>query len=577
MLCRQLYKLFYWALAAFAMLCTMPAHATNIAISCHLSTADDVTIRKVEELTQGANCHDSGEATKGPIVWLRYNAERWQDTGPPQSLIAPITKMGTITAYAQDRDGTLRSQVMSLDDGTALAGGSVFTLPLPPVTDQTKAVFLRLERPWNNAVMGNTTLSTEPGGENWPIQKLVFYAILFGIFCAPLLFDIATYWALRHPLSLWHGGMVLAGQSNVLLFSGLFAMFVNVPVVYLAKGNGLTIALAGAMAAMFASNLIERKALDRRLRRGLVYAGLTALIIPGVITLHPPFLNYTAHQLFYIGFIPLVIIMPVALIQALLRGSRSAKYLIVSWIPILLSCVERIIRGLGFYEAPAFLDELFYFSLAGEVIVSAIGMADFFLTLRVQRDKALSRARTQENLAGRDPLTGLMNRRAIEPRFAELSAEGFTTFALLDLDRFKSINDQHGHSVGDDVLRAAAKALNPDEDTLVMRLGGEEFLMLLRGRNARQRAEHRRQALPIQISRSVPGLERPVTASMGMVEGAMETMASTSFSEIYERADKLLYEAKQAGRNRTLSEKHTLFSPPKRESRTQPGSQRPAA
>jgi diguanylate cyclase (GGDEF)-like protein len=204
-------------------------------------------------------------------------------------------------------------------------------------------------------------------------------------------------------------------------------------------------------------------------------------------------------------------------------------------------------------------NDLFHFGIALECIATALGVADRFMNIRLERDKAVSEARLSETLSERDPLTGLMNRRAIEPCFADLRRQGFDTFALIDLDRFKSVNDSHGHAVGDDVLRAVARAFEPDQDVMAMRLGGEEFVLLLRGKDAVSRAERRRMAIPARVSAEVPGLDRMVTASMGLIELPERAHEQTTFNQLYVRADRLLYEAKEAGRNRSIFERVMAF------------------
>jgi diguanylate cyclase (GGDEF)-like protein len=157
-----------------------------------------------------------------------------------------------------------------------------------------------------------------------------------------------------------------------------------------------------------------------------------------------------------------------------------------------------------------------------------------------------------------------MNRRAIEARFEELLAQGFDTFALVDLDRFKAINDLHGHQVGDAALIACASAIRPgnDRDSIAVRLGGEEFVMLLRGERTLERAEALRQAIPMRIAQDVPGLELPVTASMGVIVISRANRHAMQFAEFYARADALMYEAKASGRNRLAYERLTVFNEP---------------
>ena len=92
-------------------------------------------------------------------------------------------------------------------------------------------------------------------------------------------------------------------------------------------------------------------------------------------------------------------------------------------------------------------------------------------------------------------------------------------------------------------------------------MGGEEFLLLLRGRNAKLRAERHRVAISGRIADDVDGLDRPITASMGLIEVPASVMPNASFSELYDLADRLLYQAKQAGRNRTISERLKVFVP----------------
>lgn len=250
--------------------------------------------------------------------------------------------------------------------------------------------------------------------------------------------------------------------------------------------------------------------------------------------------------------------------------SLSSYGLVFSYAVMALSFAARVGEGLAFFgEFTSYLphDAMLRLHLLVAVVHTSSSGA-FALSiayeraathLRRERDLARSRAVALGQLAERDALTGLMNRRAIEPRFSELRQAGFNTVAVLDLDHFKAVNDRHGHGTGDQALRAAARALSPDADCLVARLGGEEFMLMLRGKNARHRAEERRQSIGKRIAAEVAELEREVTASMGLIELPRYNMAELGFEQLYSIADRLLYEAKAGGRNRTVTEKMTLF------------------
>jgi diguanylate cyclase (GGDEF)-like protein len=154
-----------------------------------------------------------------------------------------------------------------------------------------------------------------------------------------------------------------------------------------------------------------------------------------------------------------------------------------------------------------------------------------------------------------DPLTGLLNRAALDARVLEIEEQahltgGAVSLIVLDLDRFKGVNDNHGHERGDAVLRDVAyeirKSLRSFE--LVYRIGGEEFLVLLPGvdlSEALEIAERVRHS----VEESRPG-DLDLTLSAGV---ATDAGGHISYESLFRAADAALLEAKRDGRNRVAT------------------------
>lgn len=170
---------------------------------------------------------------------------------------------------------------------------------------------------------------------------------------------------------------------------------------------------------------------------------------------------------------------------------------------------------------------------------------------RQQRARAAELAETAE----RDPLTGLGNRRHLDRRCSALlpaaeQAGQPLALAVIDIDRFKSINDHHGHAGGDRVLVAMAQLLreNTRTDDVLVRHGGEEFVIVLPGMGlsrATEVCERLRHRIATHPWVGAEGANFIVTVSIGLVAAPPYELAA-----LMERADAALFRAKRGGRNR---------------------------
>jgi diguanylate cyclase (GGDEF)-like protein len=157
-----------------------------------------------------------------------------------------------------------------------------------------------------------------------------------------------------------------------------------------------------------------------------------------------------------------------------------------------------------------------------------------------------------------DQLTGMLNRAALNagtPELGHQAAQRGEPVALIlgDLDRFKSINDEHGHAVGDAVLREIAYRLRKQMRAFdsIYRYGGEEFVNLLPGIDGWGAFEVAERLCESVRSEPVEGL--PVTMSLGVaVIGEGETW---SFDRLFDDADRALYDAKRGGRDRVAQQR----------------------
>jgi two-component system cell cycle response regulator len=207
-----------------------------------------------------------------------------------------------------------------------------------------------------------------------------------------------------------------------------------------------------------------------------------------------------------------------------------------------------------------------------------MGVNDY-LVRPVDRNELVARVRTQLRrkryadrlrhnfqlsleMAITDQLTGLYNRRYMENHLASLVEKAVSggkpvSFLIMDIDYFKSINDTHGHNVGDEVLRefATRVASNVRGIDLACRYGGEEFVVVMPDTDrtfAYMVAERLRQEVadqPFKVSTADGQIDITISIGVSMTEGADDTP-----EKLIKRADQALYRAKGEGRNRVVAD-----------------------
>lgn len=260
---------------------------------------------------------------------------------------------------------------------------------------------------------------------------------------------------------------------------------------------------------------------------------------------------------------------------SVLSSDDGPRLAIIDWVMPGLDGVEvcRRVRELG--GAYRYLLLLTGKRAASDVIEALDAGADDFLSkpfdpleLRARlgagrrivmlQEELIAAREALRNLAVRDALTGLLNRRgieeAIERELARAAREGGSVgVVIVDIDHFKQVNDRHFHTGGDHVLRAVAQRFESHLRTadVLGRLGGEEFLLLLPGCDTALSvlAAERLCAATSSEPFEVPTGERVrVTASFGVASTELVGLADSA--SLIDAADRALYLAKSSGRNR---------------------------
>ena len=241
----------------------------------------------------------------------------------------------------------------------------------------------------------------------------------------------------------------------------------------------------------------------------------------------------------------------------LLPNLRFSRYLLTALIllmPVVLISLESVL-GDWIYRYPddqARLIDL-SFSYIVVALVLLLIMAAYGKMYRLERDRAHDLALKLENLANRDSLTGLYNRRALKHLYEQWPLEQDAhSLALVDLDHFKQLNDQNGHGYGDEVLQHFAQQfedLAEQTQGVSCRHGGEEFILVFK--QPLEQAKTSLEALLNQVQQS-PLAHGVTTFSAGLVE----LKKDETLEQAIQRADQCMYQAKYSGRNQICSASH---------------------
>lgn len=384
-----------------------------------------------------------------------------------------------------------------------------------------------------------------------PMESAESNAVLAGLYgafgglCLSLLItNLALFGALRHRFQLAYCTMVAALMVYALSSSGALAWILpGLANNDRLRVNYVSLALSAVAALAFARSFFEPRVFAGAIAR--CATAVTALLIASttLFVLGAPWQVKLLDQFYAVSFVGLVLLAPPALWRAWRQRSNYLWLFGVAWlVPIALATL-RIGSNFGLVHWSFWVDNSTLFAMAVEALTSSLAIAYRIRLLSRERDEARQQEMAARLLADTDPLTGLLNRRAFLSR--AIGREGDQCLLILDIDHFKRVNETIGHDGGDEVLRVLARALRAatPPGALVARFGGEEFVMVCAADAAPNPAalldRLRAERMPFDIR---------VTSSLGACTGPLTR--ETEWKALYRHADRALFAAKAAGRDR---------------------------
>ncbi|WP_299310066.1 GGDEF domain-containing protein [uncultured Croceicoccus sp.] len=362
--------------------------------------------------------------------------------------------------------------------------------------------------------------------------------------------------AMRSGSAAWQG----AWAACVLVWGLIWSQMILAFVPGLAGRTSAQIATFLACLAIFLAtasvvSAIREARVPRALRR--ITAGTGALIglsgIPLALMRTGP-LHLLAN---IVGILVLgvLVLCAACIVVAWRRGHAPAISLGRAWaVPMLALGSVQVFDTQGMFWGGG-SQVIVLYAAAWQTLWLAISTTAKYAHLRNERDRARSAEAIAYRMARQDALTGLGNRlhfiEAAEAMFGAGAGVSPVALLLIDVDRFKAINDGFGHDVGDEVLRCIADTLRRTSPAgfPVARMGGEEFVILTHGLAGGPLAAfaERVRAAVAECRHDVLGDgSRRITVSIGVAE----TRGQTAYDTLYRMADQALYAAKEAGRNR---------------------------
>ncbi len=380
----------------------------------------------------------------------------------------------------------------------------------------------------------------------WRQHKRLFDGICYGILIALLVYNLVLAGIFRDATYGFYIGQCAFALLTLASFNGHAAHYLwgHWP-WWQERGNVVLPGLWLIFGTLFARSFLDTRrlpGLDRLLLSLALLAALAALLgLGGQFS--------TAQTLNEIVSSAGALLAAVAAVVILRSGFKPAQWYLGGQALLFLSVLGVVLVNWNVIDAPFLLANGLQIGVAAEMVVFAIALSRRISGLRTSQTALRLHAAHLAEAAATDPLTGLANRSGLAQKSTQMLADGAAhALMLLDLDRFKPINDAHGHDAGDAVLRAVAARLQTAmrAGDIVARLGGDEFVILLASPLPDDQLEALARRLEAAVRQPVDfqGQALTVGASTGIARSPQD---GRTLTELMRSADQAMYQAKQSG------------------------------
>ncbi len=533
--------------AAFAHQGLTPEEGTLALVSVARLDADPDPAAVVD----GAFDNDFSSVAGGRIHefdvaprWWRLTLDRRVDAGDRPQLVLHSPGHSTVEVWLPGHDAAItRALVGHHADPTFSSRGLVF--PLDRGLAAGVPVYLRVHA--TAAMPMTVSIESLPSVHHADLVHIASRFALLGALCLLTLLAFGL-WIRIGERSYAYLTLNLLALVGFFATSGIDARIV--PGLAEVVGGDwrlprIFVVLAVVSGLVFLAHYLDMRARQPRLLGILVLAcglfGLVTLItLRGAGGLAPIVANLVL-MLAAAGIV-------VAAVDGCLQRQRPAYFVVLSWLPLVSLLMIRVGEVIGVWTGPVWLEYAFPATFVFYGLVILVGLSDTLQQLRRDRDRA-------SRLASFDALTGAMSRPAIEARLKACVEESHLgglplSVVFFDVDRFKRINDQYGHGVGDSCLKIIALRTRNRLRTYdsLGRWGGDELLVVLPDTHLDEAigvAENLRSAVNCRPL-SIEGNLFEASLSLGVAELAEGENAA----QLLDRVDAALYVSKSGGRDR---------------------------